>query len=152
MMPKLLSVALLLFASRVPYEPLVAKLKASGGSVERVLHPKTAADLGALQSGKRYKFVVDAQGKLAVAPLPADAPANEYVHPILAGGAAARTAGGLRIDRGPARIERVIIDQDSKAYCPTFDSLSDAARALTDAGVPAAAIKREDHPPQCAAQ
>jgi len=138
------------FASRVAYEPLVAKLKASGGSLERVVHVKQAADLQRLESGRRYKFVVDARGQLAIAPLPADAPSNEYVHPILGGGAAVRTAGGIRVDRASGKIERVVIDQDSKSYCPTLDSLAEATRALTALGIPASAIKQESHPPQCA--
>ena len=83
-----------LFSSRVAYEPLVAKLEASGGDASRIVHARTTQDLLRLQSGKRYKIVVDATGGLAIAPLPADAPNNEYVHPILAAGGPVRTAGG----------------------------------------------------------
>lgn len=138
------------FPLRVAYPPLVAKLKASGGSPDRVVHVQKPADLDALESGRRYKFVVDARGRLVVAPLPSDAPSNEYVHPILAAGGAVLTAGGLRIDRANARIEHVVVDQDSKAYCPTVASLSEAVHALTALGIPAAAIATEDHPPACA--
>jgi hypothetical protein len=140
------------FPSRVAYPPLVAKLKASGGSLERVIHVKRASDLDPLESGHRYKLIVDTHGQLAIAPLPADAQSNEYVHPILAGGAAVLTAGGIRIDRTSGKIERVVIDQDSKSYCPTLDSLAEAARALTALGIPAASIERENHPPACAAK
>jgi hypothetical protein len=139
------------FASRVAYEPLVAKLKASGGSPDRIVHVKEAADLERLESGRRYKFVVDVHGQLAFAPMPADAPSNEYVRPILAGGGPVLTAGGIRVDRANGKVERVIVDQDSKAYCPTSESLSEAVRALTSLGIPSAAIKMESHPPQCAA-
>jgi hypothetical protein len=138
--------------SRVPYEPLLAKLKASGGSLDRVLHLKQAADLDKLESGKRYKFVVDVHGQLAVAPLPADAPANEYVHPILAGGGPVRTAGGIRVERAGGKLQRIVVDQDSKSYCPGADSLQEAVRALTALGIAAAAVKTEDRPPQCAAK
>jgi hypothetical protein len=138
------------FESRVPYPPLVEKLRASGGSFERVLRIARAADLDALASGKRYKFVVDERGTLAVAPLPADAPANEYVHPILARGERVRTAGGLRVERDGGRLTAVILDQDSKSYCPTFDSLQSAADALAAAGVSPALLRREDHRPSCA--
>jgi len=138
------------FASRVPYEPLVAKLKASGGSFERILRVKAAADLAPLESGRRYKFVVDTRGQLAIAPLPADAKANEYVHPILGGGGPVRTAGGIRVERTGGKIARVVVDEDSKSYCPTLDSLTEAVRALTAVGVAASAITREDHPPECA--
>jgi hypothetical protein len=136
--------------SRVAYAPLQAKLKASGGSPERILHVKQAADLDRLESGRRYKFVVDAQGRLAIAPLPADAPSNEYVHPILAGGGPVWTAGGIRVDRVNGKVEHIVVDQDSKAYCPSRESLSEAVHALTTVGAPAAVIKTEDHPPACA--
>jgi hypothetical protein len=138
------------FASRVPYPPLVEKLQASGGSFERVLRVSRAADLDALASGKRYKFVVDERGALAVAPLPADAPANEYVHPILARGARVRTAGGLRVEREGGRLTAVILDEDSKSYCPTFESLQAAAEALAAVGVAPALVRREDRRPDCA--
>jgi hypothetical protein len=140
----------IVFPSRVASEPRAAKLTASGGSPDRIVHVKQAADLDRLESGRRYKFVVDAHGAIAVAPLPADAPSNEYVHPILAGGAPVLTAGGIRVDRVNGKVEHVIVDQDSKSYCPTSESLSEAARALASLGIPPAAIKMESHPPQCA--
>ena len=138
--------------SRVAYEPLLAKLKASGGSLDRVVRVKQAADLDKLESGKRYKFVVDAHGQLAVAPLPADAPANEYVHPILAGGGPVRTAGGIRVERAGGKLQQIVVDQDSKSYCPGLDSLQEAVRALAALGIAAATVKTEDRPPQCAAK
>jgi len=137
------------FTSRVPYAPLVGKLKAAGGDVARVLHPRSAAALSALDSGRRYKMAVTSDGWLAIAPLPADAPHNEYVHPILAGGAPVSTAGGITVEHAGHKIEKVTIDQDSKAYCPTLDSLAAAERALVALGVPAAAIARHDQPPGC---
>jgi hypothetical protein len=149
-LPSIASAKPVELVSRVPYEPLVAKLKASGGSFERIIRVKQTADLAQLESGRRYKFVVDAHGQLAIAPLPADAKSNEYVHPILGGGAPVRTAGGIRVERAGGKIDRVVVDQDSKAYCPTLDSLTEAVRALTAAGVAASSIAREDHPPECA--
>src|SRR5690348_1524779 len=101
------------FTSRVAYAPLVARLKASGGSLDRVVRVARAADLDRLESGRRYKFVVDAAGRLVVAPLPADASGNEYVHPILGGGGPVRTAGGIRVERSGGRVARVVVDQDS---------------------------------------
>jgi hypothetical protein len=138
------------FSSRVPYAPLVAKLKASGGSADRILHVERAADLLRLENGKRYKFVVDTRGQMAIAPLPADAPSNEYVHPILGGGAPVRTAGGIVVERAGGQIAHVVVDQDSKSYCPTSDSLVEAVHALTRAGVAESLIRREDRPPECA--
>ncbi len=137
------------FTSRVPYEPLVAKLKASGGSEERIIHVERAADLDRLDDGRRYKFVVDARGRLAVAPLAVDAPANEYVHPILAGGGPVLTAGGIRVEHANGRIVRIVVDQESHAYCPTSESLSEAVRALTAVGIDADVVQREDKPPKC---
>src|SRR5262249_9112769 len=143
---------LLLFTSKVPYEPLVAKLKASGGDPSRIVRVKVVADLGRLESGKRYRFVLDPAGTLAIAPLPADAANNEDVHPILAGGGPVRTAGGITVEHPGGKLTRVTIDQDSKAYCPTLDSLAEAARALEKLGVAAQAIQRQDHPPECASR
>lgn len=138
------------FPARVAYPPLVDKLTAAGGDVARVLHPRSTHDLLALDSGKRYKFAVAADGRLAIAPLPAAAPHNEYVHPILAGGGPVLTAGGITVEHAGGKLTRVTLDQDSKAYCPTLASLAAAERALERLGVPAAAIARHDQPPGCA--
>lgn len=137
-----------LYPSRVPLAPLLAKLQAGAGSVDRVLHPRSAADLSALATGKRYKFVVLEGGGLAIAPLPADAPRNFYVHPVLALGAPVRTAGGLRVEHGAGGL-RVTVDEDSEAYCPGFSSLSAAVEALVRLGVPGDAVVRLDRPPRC---
>jgi hypothetical protein len=137
------------FNSRVAYAPLVAKLKASGGDIARVLHPRSPADLAALAAGKRYKFVVTSDGKLAIAPLPADAARNGYVHPILAGGAPVLTAGGITVERRDRTLTGVTLDEDSKSYCPTLDSLAAAERALARIGIPAASITRRSQPPRC---
>jgi hypothetical protein len=137
------------FASRVAYAPLVHKLEASGGDVGRVLHARSRDELAALVAGKRYKFVVTTDGKLAIAPLPADAEHNEYVHPILAGGAAVLTAGGITVERRDGTITRVTLDEDSKSYCPTLESLAAGERALTRLGVAADSITRRSQPPRC---
>ena len=139
-----------LFDSRVPLEPLLAKLKASNGDQSRILRPHGVSDLAALESGKRYKFIVDRDGRLAIAPLPADAASNEYVHPVLGGGEPVRTAGGLRVERDGTVIRKVVVDQDSKSYCPTGDSLAGALTALSNLGVPADRLRVENRPPVCA--
>jgi hypothetical protein len=138
-----------LFESRVAVEPLVAKLKASGGDPKKILHPRAASDLAGLESGKRYKFVVRDDGKLAIAPMPADAPGNEYVHPVLAEGRAVRTAGGLRVERDGSALRKVTVDQDSQAYCPTAGSLDAALGVLFRMGVPRAGLRVENRPPAC---
>jgi hypothetical protein len=139
-----------LFDSRAAVEPLLAKLKASGGDPSRILRPRSAADLLSLTSGKRYKFASLRDGRLAIAPLPADAEANEYVHPVLAGGAPVRTAGGLRVDHDGSSLQKVTVDQDSKAYCPTAASLSAALVELAHVGVSAEILRVENRPPACA--
>jgi hypothetical protein len=139
-----------LFDSRVPLEPLLAKLKESGGDPGRILRPRASADLAALESGRRYKFVVTRDGRLAIAPLPADSPSNEYVHPVLAAGEPVRTAGGLRLERDGSAIRKVAVDQDSKAYCPNAASLDAVLAALAGLGVPADRLRVENHPPTCA--
>ncbi len=138
-----------LFDCRVAVEPLLAKLKASGGDPGRILRPRSSADLLSLKSGKRYKFASLRDGRLAVAPLPADAEANEYVHPVLAGGAPVRTAGGLRVDHDGSSLRRVTVDQDSKAYCPTAASLSAALVELARVGVQPEVLRVENRPPAC---
>ncbi len=139
-----------LFGSRVAYAPLRAKLKAAGEDESKVLRPARLPDLDALASGKRYKFVVRGDGSLAIAPIPADQPHNEYVHPILAGGEPVRTAGGLRVDRSGGKVASITVDQDSQAYCPSFESLGEAVRALEKLGAVAGTIRRENRPPACA--
>lgn len=138
-----------LFDSRVPLEPLLAKLKASGGDPRSILRPRSSADLLALTSGKRYKFASLRDGRLAIAPLPADAEANEYVHPVLAAGAPVRTAGGLRVDHDGSSLRKVTVDQDSKAYCPSAASSSAALVELARLGVPADVLRVENRPPAC---
>ncbi len=140
-----------LFTSRVPYPPLVAKLQASGGDSARIIRARSTRELLRLDSGKRYKFVLDQTGLLAIAPLPADTAHNEYVHPILAGGAAVRTAGGIVVEKAGGKLAKVVLDQDSQAYCPTLQSLDDAARALEKLGVAPQIIVRQDRPPRCGA-
>lgn len=138
-----------LFQSAVPYDPLVAKLKASGGDAARIIHVRSTQDLLRLQSGKRYKFALDGGGSFSIAPIPADAPNNEYVHPILAAGGPVRTAGGITVEHAGGKISKVTIDQDSKAYCPTLPSLDEAKHALEALGVASGLIVRQDRPPQC---
>jgi hypothetical protein len=138
-----------LFESRVSVAPLLVKLAASGGDPSKILTPRTAADLEPLEAGKRYKFVVRPDGTLAVAPMPVDAKSNEYVHPVLGRGEAVLTAGNVRVDREGGRLTRVTVDQDSKAYCPTGDSLEAALLALARLGVPRDRLRVENRPPAC---
>jgi hypothetical protein len=136
-----------LYSCRVAYAPLEQKLAAAHQSRADILHPASAHELARLQSDKRYKFILDAHGALAIAPLPADAPGNEFVHPILAGGAEVQSAGGITVAHSGDNLTRVTLDQDSKAYCPDFASLETVAAALVKLGVPRAAIARQDRAP-----
>jgi hypothetical protein len=138
-----------LFESRVAVEPLLAKLTASGGDPKKILHLRAAAEVAGLEAGKRYRFVVLDNGRLAVAPIAADSPGNQYVHPVLGEGKAVRTAGGIRVEREGSALKRVTVDQDSQAYCPTADSLAAALAELVRIGVPRDRLRVENRPPAC---
>lgn len=139
-----------LFESRAPIAPYLEKLRSSGGDPSKVLHPTSVKDLASLASGKGYKFAVLADGRLAIAPLPVDAPVNEYVHPVLAGGLPVRTAGQIRIERSGESLARVVLNQNSRAYCPSADSLRAAVLSLVSLGVPQETLRLENQPPECA--
>jgi hypothetical protein len=137
------------FDSRAEYQPLLAKLEASGGDVSHILRPRGVADFSALESGRRYKFAVPVDGTLALAPLPVDATPNDYAHPILGGGGPVLTAGNLRIEREGDAIARVVVDQESQAYCPTAASLQSAVNALSRLGIASDKLRIENRPPRC---
>jgi hypothetical protein len=137
-----------LFDSRAPLAPLMAKLREVGGDPARIVRPKNVGELASLKSGARYKFVLARDGRLAIAPSPDD-PANPYTHPILAGGEPVRTAGGIRVQRSGGAITKVIVDPDSRAYCPTADSLREALDALAALGVAGDALRVENRPVNC---
>ena len=88
-------------------------------------------------------FVVTLDGRLALAPLPADAPHNAYAHPILADGAAVRTAGGITVVHDDGQVRAVSLDAASRAYCTATESLRPAIRALRALGVPSERITVE---------
>ena len=137
------------YVCRVDVGPLRAALRAAGGDPARVLRPSAPRWLVALASGRRYKFVLTGEGKLAVAPEPADAPHNEYVHPVLADGAPVRSAGGITVTHDDGRVSRVLLDAESRAYCTTAESLRPTVRALRAMGVQAEAIAVEARPFAC---
>ena len=141
-----------LLSSRVPYPPLLEKLKAAGGDPVKVVVIHGIEDLAALKPTRRYKYVVRRDGFMVVAPRPLDEPNNEYVHPILARGEPVRTAGVVHVEHRGAQAddELVFIDQDSKAYCPTFDSLQEVRLALSRVNIARDHVRLEDHPPTCA--
>jgi hypothetical protein len=137
------------YLCRVDVTPLREALRASGGDPSRIVRPADAASLGALESGRRYKFVLTGAGALAVAPMPADAPHNEYVHPILGDGAAVRSAGGITVTHDHGRVTRVVLDAESRSYCTATESLRPVVRALRAMGVEAGAIVIEGRPLAC---
>jgi hypothetical protein len=141
------------FALRTPYQQYADKLHAAGGDPVQAIVPATADDLLKLQTAQRYKFALRSDGRLAIAPLPADAPgADPWVHPVLGLGAPVLTAGYLRADHEGPKLDRVVIDQDSRSYCPTHESSQAAVDALRALGVPTGAIEVQDHPPKCLPQ
>jgi cytochrome c553 len=129
--------------------PLIEELRQAGGDPSRVLHPSTAGELAQLQPGARYKFAVLADGRLAVAPDPADAPKNKYSHPTLTNGEAVQTAGGIRIEQERGAIRKVIVDPGSSSYCPSTGSLQAALDALVRIGVDASLLRVDNRPPVC---
>jgi hypothetical protein len=135
--------------SRIAYAPLLVKLRAAGSDPANVQLVTTGVDLLRLKSGSRYKFSQRADGRIATAPLPADAPHNEYVHPILAGGGPVRTAGGIVVEHHGGTIIRVIVDQDSQSYCPSLASLRFALEELARIAVPRSKLFTKDRPPRC---
>jgi hypothetical protein len=137
------------FDSRTPLAPLEEKLRDTGGSPDRIVHPRALADLAPLESGVRYKFVVRTDDTLAIAPEPASTPGGAYAHPVLAGGAAVLTAGGITITRNGASIAKVVVDQDSQAYCPSADSLRAAVAALVTLGVESEVVRIDNRPSAC---
>jgi hypothetical protein len=60
-----------------------------------------------------------------------------------------RTAGGIRVERDGQAIRTVTVDQDSKAYCPTAESLSAALNELGRLGIPKEKLRVENRPPAC---
>jgi hypothetical protein len=139
----------ILFDCRADVDALRARLRAGGGNPAKVVRPKTADDLRALASGKRYKFVVTRDGELVVAPVPAPVTNDLYAHAILADGGQVRTAGGIRIARDGDRVTRVAIDRDSMSYCPTEASLQVAVTTLATLGVARDLVTIEDRVPDC---
>ena len=136
--------------SRTDYNAQLQKLRASGGDPARVLRIHAATELAALRPGRRYRYVVNSDGAIVIAPRPADEKGNEYLHAILGRGAPVRTAGMLRFERRGAEIDDVVVlDQASASYCPTFASLVEARAALVRVGVMRDRVRLEDHPPAC---
>ncbi len=138
------------FACRVAVSPLHTALRTAGGDRAQILRPNAAADLARLSVNARYRFVLDGDRRFAIAPMPDDAPRNPYDHPVLGGGSPVRSAGGLRVLHANGRVERVVLDAQSYAYCTTTESLRPAVRALVALGVDAARITAEGRPFACA--
>ena len=138
-----------LYDCRLALEPLLAELRQAGGDPAHVIHVSSAADLTRLQAGARYKFAVTADGKMAIAPEPADAPKNLYSHPILADGGPVRTAGGIRVDREGGRVLKVVVDPGSTSFCPSTGSLQAALDALIALGISPEVLRVDNKPPVC---
>ena len=135
------------YSSRHPYPELLAKLQASGGSLDALVVLRRAQQLTTLESGKRYKFALAADGVLRIAPLPFEAANNEYHHPIVGRGQRVVTAGGITVEHtNGATLTRVTIDQDSKSYQPSFQSLAAAEKYLRRVGVERTKITKRDQP------
>lgn len=137
------------FTNRKEMAPLRERLRASGGDVGRVIHVRALQDLMALQVGERYRFAIPEDGHLRVAPMPASAANNEYVHPVLVDGAPVRTAGYIIVKHLERTVTGAMIDRDSRAYCPSQRSLEVAIEALRSLGLARDRISVDPVPPQC---
>jgi|JI10StandDraft_1071094.scaffolds.fasta_scaffold706064_2 hypothetical protein len=137
------------FTNRKDMAPLRERLRASGGDVARVIHVRALQDLTALQVGERYRFAIPEDGRLRVAPLPASATNNEYVHPVLVDGAPVRTAGYLIVKHLDRTVTGAMVDRDSRAYCPSQRSVQVAIDALRTLGLARDRIAVDPVPPQC---
>ncbi|MBI3894247.1 MAG: hypothetical protein HY303_22230 [Candidatus Wallbacteria bacterium] len=137
------------FDCRVPLAPLMAKLRAAGGDVTRILYVERAVDLTRLKAGARYKFSLPVAGRFAIGPEPAEVSGSVYSHPILSGGRPVLAAGGIRVDHEAGKLVKVTVDQDSQSYCPTADCLQAALESLAGVGVPVEVLRVENRTPEC---
>jgi hypothetical protein len=137
------------FTNRKDLAPLRERLRAAGGDVSRVIHVRALQDLTALQVGERYRFAIPEDGHLRVAPLPASAANNEYVHPVLVDGAPVRTAGYIIVKHLDRTVTGAMVDRDSRAYCPSAQSVQVAIEALRSLGLSRDRIAVDPVPPQC---
>lgn len=137
------------FNNRKDIVPLRERLRASGGDLARVIDVRSLGDLGRLQVGERYRYAIPEDGRFRVAPLPASASNNEYVHPVLVDGAPVRTAGYLIVKRQGGEVSGVMVDRDSLAYCPTQSSLQAAIDALIALRLDRTRISVDPAPPHC---
>ncbi|MFO0625836.1 MAG: hypothetical protein U0325_09495 [Polyangiales bacterium] len=137
------------FTNRKDLAPLRERLRATGGDPTRVIRVRALQDLAALQVGERYRFAIPEDGQLRVAPLPASAANNEYVHPLLVDGAPVRTAGYIVVKHLDRMVTGAMIDRDSRAYCPSAQSVQVAIDALRALGLDRSRISVDPVPPQC---
>jgi hypothetical protein len=137
------------FTNRKEMAPLRERLRASGGDVARVIRVRTLQDLSVLRVGERYRFAIPEDGQLRVAPLPASAANNEYVHPLLVDGAPVRTAGYLSVKHSDRTVTGAMVDRDSRSYCPSQQSVQAAIDALRTLGLARDRIAVDPVPPHC---
>jgi hypothetical protein len=117
---------------RVPVEPFLEELDRTGQSLEHIVDVEALEDLEFLIEGESYRYVVLPDGRIRVAPIPASAENNAYVHPVLGDGQPVRGAGFLRREEGGALWS---VDRNSQAYCPPRGSEQWAVEALLRIGV-----------------
>lgn len=137
------------FNNRKPIGPLRERLRASGGDPARVHHVRALSDLARLEFGEKYRYAIPEDGRLRVAPIPARMPNNEYVHPTLVDGAPVRTAGYIIVKHREGVVSGVMVDRDSRAYCPSQGSLQAAISALRSLGLARDRISVDPVPPNC---
>ena len=116
----------LAFASRVPTAARV-QAESRGGDRARIVRSRSAP-IWCVSRAAAVQFTLDEKGTLAIAPLPWDAPSNEYVID-----SRRRRAGANRgRNRGRARggkVTKVIVDQESKGIADAAEPGRGGARA-----------------------
>jgi hypothetical protein len=139
-----------LFESRVALDPQLEALKKAGDDPSKALRPASATDLGKmLEPGKRYDFVVMPNNAMVIAPKSVESTANFWNHPILANGAAVKSAGHIRIEKTGGNLSKVIVDSESETYCPLTESVRATLAALTAMKVPVDVLRVESRTAEC---
>lgn len=139
-----------LFDSRVALDPELEKLKKAGDDPSKVIRLASAADVvKLLEPGKRYAYVVMPNNAMVVAPKSVEAPGNFWSHPILANGAAVKSAGHIRIEKTGQNLSKVIVDAESDTYCPSQESLRQTLASLSVMKVPNDTIRVESRQVDC---
>jgi hypothetical protein len=143
------------FEPVVPVAPYLERLAQAGQTPAAAFVPDGLTELNRLVPKSSYRYVVRTDGQIVFAPIP-DGADNPWTHIALANGQPVMAAGFARVlvkkkppENAPEARRRFVLDQDSRAYCPTFLSLTHAKAALAKIGVPEKQVRVRNTPPDC---